>query len=618
MCGIAGMISYSGASNDAVRAMTRRLQHRGPDAEGLWHEGAAALGHRRLSILDLSDAANQPMVSANGKHVLVFNGEVFNYRELAQELIKKGALSAFRTTSDTEVVLEYLVHEGIAALQRFNGMFALAWWDMEAERLVLVRDRLGIKPLYVAHRGDSLWFASELKSMLVPEVALEKEVNSEALNAYLNVGFVPHPHSIYRSVSSLSPGFFAAFDKKGYSEKPYWDLTAKIRPEVVYREEDALQELNRLLEESVRYRMISDVPFGSFLSGGIDSSLVTAVAQGLSSEPINTFSIAFPEWEKNEGPYAEQVARHLGTRHHAFSVDSAEALQLVPSLIQHYDEPFADSSAIPTLLVSKLAREKVTMVLSGDGGDELFHGYGTHRWAARFNDPTFVLLKPFLRTALKFGNHRQKRVADLLERVSPRYYKSHILSQEQYLFSRKALSPLLRPEWRNNFDLQELGWDLARKLSAAEQQALFDLRCLLPDDLLVKVDRASMAHGLEVRVPLLDYRLVEFAINLSPAMKWKNGSSKYLLKQALYQRLPASLFDRPKWGFSVPMAKWLRGALRPYVFDLLSDGAIQNSRFLLPEGVAPVRNAFFEKGYDPAFTKIWTLLMLRQWELNQG
>jgi asparagine synthase (glutamine-hydrolysing) len=364
--------------------------------------------------------------------------------------------------------------------------------------------------------------------------------------------------------------------------------------------------------------MISDVPFGSFLSGGIDSSLVTAVAQGLSAKPINTFSIAFPEWDKNEGPYAEEVARHLGTQHHAFSVGSSEALQLVPGLMDHYDEPFADSSAIPTLLVSKLAREKVTMVLSGDGGDELFHGYGTHRWAARFNDPSFVIMKPFLRALLRMGNHRQKRVADLLERVSPRYYKSHILSQEQYMFSRKALATLLRPEWRRGFDLQELGWEVARKLSAAEQQALFDLRCLLPDDLLVKVDRASMAHSLEVRVPLLDYRLVEFAINLSPALKWKDGSSKYLLKQALYQRLPASLFDRPKWGFSVPMAKWLRGGLRTYALDLLSDGALQRSRFLSPQGVAPVRAAFFDKGYDPAFTKIWTLLMLRQWEVNQG
>jgi asparagine synthase (glutamine-hydrolysing) len=227
-------------------------------------------------------------------------------------------------------------------------------------------------------------------------------------------------------------------------------------------------------------------------------------------------------------------------------------------------------------------------------------------------------MKPFLRALLRMGNHRQKRVADLLERVSPRYYKSHILSQEQYMFSRKALATLLRPEWRRGFDLQELGWEVARKLSAAEQQALFDLRCLLPDDLLVKVDRASMAHSLEVRVPLLDYRLVEFAINLSPALKWKDGSSKYLLKQALYQRLPASLFDRPKWGFSVPMAKWLRGGLRTYALDLLSDGALQSSRFLSPQGVAPVRAAFFDKGYDPAFTKIWTLLMLRQWEVNQG
>lgn len=617
MCGIAGMISFNGASEDVVRAMTRKLQHRGPDAEGLWHSGAAALGHRRLSIIDLSNAANQPMLSANGKHALVFNGEVFNYRELAQELIRNGAVSAFRTTSDTEVVLEYLVHEGISAIQRFNGMFALAWWDIEAERLVLVRDRIGIKPLYIAQMRDTLWFASELKALLVPEVGLETEVNAEALNAYFNVGFVPHPHSIYQAVQTLSPGCVATFDSSGYSEKPYWELIQKIQSQVVYREEDALQELNRLLEESVRYRMISDVPFGTFLSGGIDSSLVTAVAQGLSAKPINTFSIAFPEWEKNEGPYAQQIAQYLGTRHHAFSVDSSEALLLVPELMQHYDEPFADSSAIPTLLVSKLARQNVTMVLSGDGGDELFMGYGTHRWAARFNDPTFVVLKPFLRAFLRLGNQRQRRVADLLERVSPRYYKSHILSQEQYLFSRKALSPLLKPQWRRPFDLQELGWEMARKLSAAEQQALFDLRCLLPDDLLVKVDRASMAHGLEVRVPLLDYRLVEFALNLSPALKWKNGASKYLLKQALYQRLPASLFNRPKWGFSVPMSKWLRGSLHTYAMDLLSNEALQSSRYLSAEGVAPVREAFFEKGYDPAFTKIWTLLMLRQWELNQ-
>lgn len=617
MCGIAGLISKNGLLDEShLRLMTNRLAHRGPDAEGLFMQNGIGIGHRRLSIIDLSSHANQPMHSACGRFVMVYNGEVYNFLEIAAELQKEKPGFSFRTQSDTEVLLEAFAHWGPTFIKKTNGMFAIAIYDLKEDKLFLFRDRMGIKPLYLYQKDGITLFASELKSITALRSKLNLTHHTEALNAYLHLGYVPHPWSVYREVEKFPTGTWAMIDGHKTDYYHFWSPEHVLKKDLIYQEEEALAKLRELLYSAVQYRMISDVPFGTFLSGGIDSSLITAVAAAISPEPVKTFSISFPESPRNEASYARAVAQHLGTRHHAFEVTEKEGMEWVPSLTDIYDEPFADSSAIPTLFVSKLARQHVTMTLSGDGGDELFMGYGSYQWATRLNDPTFFLLKGVLSSLLSMGSSRSKRVADLLSRVSPKVLKSHIFSQENYLFPRKELKSVLLPEMFRSFSIDELLRPLQRTLSAAELQALFDMKYYLKDDLLVKVDRASMRHSLETRVPLLDYRIVEFSLNLSSSLKYRNGESKYLLKKLLYQHIPSQLFERPKWGFGIPLGKWLRGGLRNYMQDLLSDACLRETDILNPTEVQSLIRRF-EKGEEHLYNRLWLLMMLQQWALAE-
>lgn len=612
MCGIAGFVSDTNFLNESdLRTITDVLYKRGPDAGGYFFNENIGLGHRRLSIIDLSDTANQPMHSACGNYTIVFNGEVYNFREIANEILKEQSGFQFKTHSDTEVILEAFVLWKEKAIEKLNGMFAFAIINKTNKKFWLVRDRVGIKPIYYYYSNGNFIFSSELKSIAALKKKLSFSLDKEAINQFLHLGYIPFPNTIYNEVKKFPAGCYLSLENNQPVFHTYWKLEDKIQSKVIYREDEALNKLKELVASSVKYRLISDVPFGTFLSGGIDSSLVTAVAQSISTEPVKTFSIAFDS-KKNEAPFAAAVANHLGTNHHEFKVTETEAIEIVPKLCGIYDEPYADSSAIPTLMVSKLARSKVTMTLSGDGGDELFMGYGAYKWATRLGDPSVFLTKGIISLLLKFGNNRQQRVANLLQRVPYRYLKSHIFSQEQYLFSRKEISKLLNKDWYNAFEVDEVLYPLNRKLSSAELQALFDLKYYLPDDLLVKVDRATMYHSLETRVPLLDYRIVEFALNLSQSLKFKNGEQKYLLKKLLYSYVPEELFQRPKWGFSVPLSKWLSGPLNYLIEEFCSKEIINKYGIVnYAEVEKLIKN--FRQGKEYLYNRIWLLIVLHQW-----
>lgn len=564
MCGVFGYIDNKGVfSSESLKAMSELLKHRGPDAEGFFVQENIGLGHRRLSIIDLSSAANQPMFSHCGRYAMVFNGEIYNYQEIAEELKRLNPSIHFNTHSDSEVILEAFATWGNHFVNKLNGMFVIVIFDRQEKKLFLFRDRVGIKPLYYYLENDCFVFASELKAISnLTEIKEKLHTEYKAVNYFLHLGYIPEPYSIYKNIYKFPSGAYAEIPT--HSALPerlktisYWKPEEKILSEVISNEQEAKEKLKELLISSVKYRMISDVPFGTFLSGGIDSSLVTAVAQSISSKPVKTFSIGFNESSFNEAPYARAVAEYLGTDHHEFFIKEQQAFDLIPEIPSVYDEPFADSSAIPTMLVSKLAKEHVTMTLSGDGGDELFMGYGAYKWAERLNNPLTKTFRKPLSSILSLCGDKYERASWVLNYPDKSNIPSHIFSQEQYFFSRKELRMLLDPGILSETEMEESFQHLSRSLYPSEQQALFDLKYYLKDDLLVKVDRASMHYALETRVPLLDYRIVEFALNLSPELKRKGITTKYLLKQVLYDFVPEKFFMRAKQGFALPLRSWI-------------------------------------------------------------
>jgi len=610
MCGIAGYFSdQNQVSPDDLKMMTQRLSHRGPDASGHFIMGNIGLGHRRLSIIDLSEQANQPMHSHSGDSVIIFNGEIYNFRELASELNIQT-----QTTSDTEVVLEAFEKLGPLFINKLNGMFSMAILKKKTNQLYLFRDRLGIKPLYYLLHQNQLVFASELKAFFdLDFFKAHKSIDSLAVHSFLHLGYIPAPLTTFSQIKKFPQGNYAEFDGKSFTLVPYWDASSKITNQTYVNEQDAKQHLKSLVESSVKYRLISDVPYGTFLSGGIDSSLVTAAAQKVSNHQLKTFSIGFAESKFNESEYARQVARHLETDHHEFLLTENDALKMVDEMFDSYDEPFADSSAIPTMLVSKMARQQVTMTLSGDGGDELFHGYGMYKWASRLNHPLTPLIRKPAKFLLQNLNERYQRVSHLFETIEPLSMKSHLFSQEQYFFSENELTQLLNKPLQPNSVLNENPVIKARKLNASESQAFFDMMYYLPDDLLVKVDRASMHYSLENRVPLLDYRIVEFALNLDPHLKTKKNISKYLLKQVLYDYVPSGLFDRPKWGFSIPLNKWLKTDLKYLADEYLSEKRIKEAGFVKYPEVERLKNNYYLQGKTYYYNRIWALICLHRW-----
>ena len=616
MCGIAGFWSLNNQLNEThLKKMCDAIAHRGPDAEGFYFDKKVGLGHRRLSILDLSTAANQPMASASGRYWCIYNGEVYNFKEIASKLKLD-----LKTTSDTEVIIESFVKLGKSCVHEFNGMFIIVIYDTQTEVLHIFRDRMGIKPLYYYADKENFAFASELKSIKTLSKAFKYTLNKEAISGFLHLGYVPEPLSLFNEVKRFPAGHYGTLINGKLEFEPYWTIEEQIKPETLKDEKKIIKDLDELVNSSVAYRMIADVPFGTFLSGGIDSSLITAVAQSQSSQPVNTFSIAFKESKFNEAPYARAVAQNLKTNHHEFLVTEKEAQVLVDDIFTTFDEPFADSSAISTMLVSKLAKNHVTMTLSGDGGDELFLGYGMHRWAERLNNPMVKLFRKPIAFGLKQLSDRYKRASQVFEYPSKEKFKTHLFSQEIYYFSESEIQDLMAlPE---EVPFIKTNYNVNRKLKPAEDQALFDLHYYLKDDLLVKVDRASMKYSLEVRVPLLDYRLVSYALNIDQNLKLQGLNSKYVLRKLLYQYLPEEIFNRPKWGFGIPLNTWLLGDMAYLIEDWLNESKIEEVG-IFNLSVVQQYIKRFRQGENFLYLRIWQLIQAQQtvyktFHLNKG
>lgn len=620
MCGISGFYSIKNKfdKQDLIK-MTDALAHRGPDAHGYFTDECVGLGHRRLSIIDLSDGANQPMHSSDDRYVMVYNGEVYNYQEIASELKNTFNIN-LKTSSDSEVVLEAYVRYGVSCLEKLNGMFAFVIYDKHKKELFVCRDRIGIKPLYYFWDGENFAFASELKS-LKKISSISFEINKNAIYQFMHLGFIPAPLSIYSSINKMESGTWMKVSKNALEINRYWSINQQITNNVITDEKEATVKLNELITSSVRYQIKSDVPFGVFLSGGIDSSLITANAVRVSKGEVNTFSIGFEENKYNESAYAKAVANHLGTNHHEFIVSYKDAIDLIDTTFDVYSEPFADSSSIPTMLVSKLAKKHVSVTLSGDGGDELFLGYGAYQWAKRLNNPLIKVFRNPIASVLDKSNSRFQRHARYFKYPDQNLQYSHILSQEQNCFSLEELDSLLTTDFKNQSGsttttlLDNFGNEIEhtnRHLKPVEKQALFDMHFYLQDDLLTKVDRASMNFSLETRVPFLDHRIIEYALNLSPDLKYKNGTSKYLLKKILYQYVPEKMFNRPKQGFAIPLEKWLNKELRYLIEENLSKEIIEKYKIINFESADLLIKRFL-KGKSYLYNRIWILIVLHKW-----
>jgi len=613
MCGIAGIISLKEIQREEIELMTDSIAHRGPDAKGYYVGSNVALGHRRLSIIDLDARSNQPFFSKDKRYVIVFNGEIYNFKKIAEELAQHGI--ALHTTSDTEVIIEAFALWGTGFVHKLNGMFAFVIYDSFEKKIFLFRDRVGKKPLYYYLKDGLFLFASEIKAILKhPAVTNNRSVDISIVSTFLQLGFIPEPKTLYKDIKKFPAGHYGILSSSlELSLLPYWNISHYIRSTRTITEAAAFDQLKFLVNDAVHSRLIADVPVGIFLSGGIDSSLVAASASQVAR--LKTFSIGFKESKFDESVYAKKIARHLNTDHHSYQLHEREAVEMIDQYLNHFDEPFADTSAIPTMLVSKLARQHVTVALTGDGGDELFLGYGSYTWAKRLSNPLLKWGSPLINEMLQLSSSpRMKRAASLFEQVDDNKKKVHIFSQEQYFFSEKELRENVFSdsnvfnEWLYHSEINLL------TLSKAEQQALFDFQVYLRDDLLVKVDRASMLFGLECRSPLLDYRLAEFAVNLPEPLKKRNDTTKYLLRKMLYEMVPSNYFDRPKWGFSIPLAQWMKNDLR-YFMDYLNEDNLNKTNIFNVNFVNELKERFMN-GEDYLYNRLWVLMITQKYLLK--
>lgn len=607
MCGIAGFVNKQFTKVE-LEKMTFSLTHRGPDAEGYFFDEkkGIGLGHRRLSILDLSSFANQPFYSDDRRFVMVFNGEIYNFQEIKNKLKKKN----WQTTGDTEVILAAYQEWGVKCVEYFNGMFAFVIYDTLENKLFLYRDRIGVKPLYYYLKDDTFIFASEIKAI---KAIISTPINTKVIANYLYIGYAPQEQTFYEDIFKFPSGCIGIYQEGNLFIQPYWKLEEKILPKTITDFQQAKKQLTDLLLSAVSYRLISDVPVGIFLSGGTDSSIIAALAKNTTTSSVNTFSIGFDESKYNEANYARRVATYLKTNHHEFILHEDDAIELVDKIIDWYDQPFVDSSCIPTYLVSQMASKHVKVALSGDGGDELFMGYGMYNWAKRLSNPLIKNSRYLFAYFFNYmGKNRLKRIACVFKYSSEKRIKSHIFSQEQYLFAQQEIEEILLDTKSSKISLEEDFNMIQRELTPREQQSFFDIKNYLRDDLLVKVDIASMQNGLEVREPLLDYRLVEFSINLDETLKVKQETSKFLLKQVLYEFVPKSYFERPKWGFSIPLKEWLRGKLKSKMEFLLSKEIVETCKIVKYEKVKQLKERFF-KGEDYVYNRLWLLMLLHQW-----
>ena len=631
MCGIAGILALGPVLNidRRARAMADAIANRGPDGAGVWSdvEAGVALAHRRLAIVDLTPTGAQPMVSADGRWVVSYNGEVYNAEQIAASPTMAGVVR--RGTSDTEIILESVARRGLdAALAELNGMFAIALWDRATRTLHLVRDRLGIKPLFYAATPTGFGFASELKSFSAGGFEFSLDENSVA--SFLRFGYVPTPHSIYRGVSKVQPGEIVSFGPdRQVCRRTYWSVDAVAKEGLAHpfagSEADAIDALDALLADAVSGNMISDVPLGAFLSGGIDSSTVVALMVAAKRGPVRTFSIGFSDFGYDEAPYAEAVAAHLGTVHEELTVTAADALSIVPELAEMYDEPFADSSQIPTYCISRMTRAHVTVALSGDGGDELFAGYNRYILAGQHLARLARLPIGLRRSAAAALQAVPDRATAMLARLLPSKLRpaqpadklkklAEVLGLDGDAVYLRLISqcpdPAALTHGLTGHPIN-MTWPAGELGGSLERMQLFDTATYLPDDILHKVDRASMAVSLEVRPPLLDHRVVEFAWSLPRDLRIRGGETKWLLRRVLDRYVPRPLIERPKMGFGVPLAAWLRGPLRDWAEDLLDPrcdcGGVLDAaavRKLWSEHVGGQRNWAYA---------LWTILMLEAW-----
>ncbi len=624
MCGITGFVDYKKKLNkDHLDDANKILRHRGPDSGDLAFfestEANIGFGHRRLSILDVSSNGNQPMYSDDNSVVIILNGEVYNFKEIRHELTALG--HSFNSDSDTEVIIKAYQQFGIEAVHKFIGMFAFAIYDLNKQIVYLLRDRAGVKPLYYFHKNDCILFASELKSIYAYPV-FEKVINEKAVSLFFKYGYIRAPHTIFRHTYKLRPGNYLKIDlqSKKVEEIEYYSVIDFYnKPKLKISEEEATDEVERLFTSAFQYRMVSDVPVGVFLSGGYDSGVVSAILQKNNSSKIKTFTIGFHEEKYNEAPHAKKMAAYMGTDHHEYYCTTKEAQEILPTLADIYDEPFGDSSAIPTILVSQFARKHVTVSLSADGGDEIFAGYHRHAYLQKItktinSSPTMML---------SMG----KKVSDLSFRVSPALKRKTSLARLSEIlkdssdrnvadvfsqhYTPTELTDLLNG-YTVNIGLYDDVLPINNENDFINTCTALDYNTFMVDDILVKVDRATMSVGLEGREPFLDNRIIEFVSQLPSSLKYNNGEKKYLIKKIAHKYIPKELLDRPKTGFSLPVNEWLRNELKNYLYEFVNEEQLNKHDFINVKKAISMRDEFLA-GKDIAQEKIWLLLMFQMW-----
>ncbi len=638
MCGIVGILDRTASADTLepqVRRMSDTLVHRGPDGSGHWVDGEAgiAFGHRRLAIIDLTEAGHQPMRSHCGRYVITYNGELYNADEIRSELIAQGV--AFRGTSDTEVLVNAIsVHGLVRTLKALNGIFAFAVWDTSDRVLSLARDHVGIKPLFYSRNNARLAFASEVRALAIMD-GFDRTLDFAAVGSFLQHNYIRAPLTIYRDVRSLEPGHVLTIGADGsVTDESYWDICDIVTRQAGDRraatdDADVIDGLESILTDAVRRQLVSDVPIGAFLSGGVDSSTVVALIQKVASRPVRTFSIGFEDDKLNEAVVARAVADHLKTDHTELYVQEQDALDCVPNIARLYDQPLADTSTIPTYLLCKMAREHVTVALSGDGGDELFYGYSRFEKAAGLHDRLRRLPGPMRRLAggaLDVFGGRNLRQGFPLSGASgerARWHAGRLL----HLAGRNPSDAYLHlhTHWAEPEQIapgaitDRLRWPESEGVteSLRERMMLHDARTYMTDDVLVKVDRASMAASLEARVPLLDPRVIAHAWSLPMSVKFRDGETKWALRQVLYRHVPRALIDRPKSGFGAPIGAWLRGPLREWAEDLLSERALGDQGLFNVAAVRRVWEAHLSGRVDVS-SYLWSVVMLQAWMRETG
>jgi asparagine synthase (glutamine-hydrolysing) len=610
MCGIVGIVARPGAPAPERRigsAMNAAIRHRGPDDEGIYADAQAMIGMRRLSIIDLA-TGHQPIANEDGSVQMVFNGEIYNYRELRDELKARG--HRFHTQSDSEVIVQAYVAFGEACFERLHGMFAIAIWDTKKRTLLLARDRFGEKPLFYGVDANRIIFGSELKSLLqVP--GFSRELNADAVRSYVSFGYVPAPASIFSSVKKLAPGHYLKYAEGRVEIRPYWSLA--FEPASTLGEAEAEDELARLLDQAVSSRLVSDVPFGAFLSGGLDSSVVVALMSRHLEQPVRTFSIGFKEAQYNELSDARRVATHLGTEHHELIVEP-DSVDLMHKLVWYLDEPFADSSAVPTYLVAEMARSEVKMVLTGDGGDESFGGYD--RYLKHLTLQRIGVAKPLVGLAANVAGrilpgsrgYRLRRIGERLRQPFPDSYLSGVALTRADLASALLGDAAVAGAY-SGIDVGRIGVDA---LGGLDRIVAIDFASYLPDDVLVKLDRMAMANSLEGRSPLLDHRLVEFAVRLPEAQRIRGGRGKHLLRKVAARWLPPDVLAKPKQGFGIPLGDWMRGPLQGLARDTIASRAFRERGLIDPKAAQACLDRHLRREADMGET-LWLILSLELW-----